>query len=121
MRGKKEKNLLPRPVRTHCPDCAMYLDDVVQTHDVISKAEMDAGKGSKFDWLMDKLFPGVWMCPYPGMQFRRYSTGTIYDRLGFLIPCHCATGSLVAQGYKNEEGFDNNTPRMDKTYHRMGK
>lgn len=118
MKGKNKA--IPEPVtpRKHCPNCAYYFNDVRETHDPISKTEIDKDAGSKLEIILDKMFPGVHMSPYPGMQFRRYSSGTIYDLLGFFIPCHCEAGNLVTASYKNDEGYTNNRARLDATYHR---
>ena len=117
MRGRNKPEPEPREQRTHCPECAVYLDDVIIKQDVILKEELAQGAGSRFDRTMDRQAPGAVMSPYPGLQFRRYTRGSIYDLLGFFVPCCCEAGNSVAAGYKNEERADNNRRRMDRSYH----
>lgn len=110
--------------RVHCPDCGCYLDDALETCDEVSDDDLLKDRCSLIDRIMQKMFPGFRMSPYPGMQFRRYSQGTIYDRIGFYIPCRCSAGAEVHVGYKKKEGnqeFNYNRKRMDETYHRIQK
>jgi hypothetical protein len=76
---------LPPDERKYCPNCIRFFDG----KPVIS---------------IDGNSERVNFAPYPGMQFHQYSKGSIYARIGVLIPCTCDAGLKVAAGYKYCDG-----------------
>lgn len=81
--------------RLHCPDCAHYIDGV--------KQKDDNGK--------------IIFSPVAGMQFRRKTYGTIYERIGALYPCTCPTGRAVRAGYdKGSESTFKSRQKKKESY-----
>lgn len=68
------------PDRKHCKRCLFYLD---------GRPMVNQEGGPVF-------------FPYPGMQHRRKSTGSIYEKAGTTIPCVCEAGRLVEHGMKHD-------------------
>jgi hypothetical protein len=71
-----------KPQRKHCPDCCYFLDGKKLAHPTTGK----------------QVFS-----PMAGMRYAMWTTGTIYEKIGTLIPCLCASGSLVEQGYQSKD------------------
>lgn len=79
----QEKDVFTKKDRKHCPDCCYYIDGVKMAHP-------ETG---------NQMFS-----PIAGMRFVMWSTGSIYERLGTLMPCLCHTGKDIDEGYK-EGGY----------------
>jgi hypothetical protein len=99
------------PPREHCPNCCHYLDGVKDhyTHPdgelrFMDKGDADEGHGSEWHWKMQSKFGAVKMFPQPGYQHHRHSTGTIYQRIGYVTPCTCHAGRAAVENRRRLEG-----------------